>query len=89
MRDFTGKSILVVGGSSGIGLELTRRLIAGKAEVTVWSRTEPAGLDAGAFTYSPVDVGKPIAEQNPQCPESLHGLVYCPGSITLRSAVHR
>jgi NAD(P)-dependent dehydrogenase (short-subunit alcohol dehydrogenase family) len=32
-----------------------------------------------------VDVGWPIAEQEPRSPESLHGLVYCPGSITLGS----
>ena len=38
MSGFSGKEILVVGGSSGIGLELTRRLIVGKAAVTIWSR---------------------------------------------------
>jgi NAD(P)-dependent dehydrogenase (short-subunit alcohol dehydrogenase family) len=85
MGDFSGKNIVVVGGSSGIGLELTRRLIAGKAGVTVWSRSEPAELESGAYTHSVVDVGKPIAEQDPQSPETLHGLVYCPGSITLGS----
>jgi len=85
MKDFSGKNILVVGGSSGIGLELTRRLIAGKAAVAVWSRSEPAGLESGAYTHSALDVGKPIAEQDPRSPETLHGLAYCPGSITLGS----
>jgi NAD(P)-dependent dehydrogenase (short-subunit alcohol dehydrogenase family) len=85
MNDFSGKNILVVGGSSGIGLELARRLIAANAGVTVWSRTEPTGLDSSTYTHSVVDVGLPIAEQDPQSPETLQGLVYCPGSITLGS----
>jgi NAD(P)-dependent dehydrogenase (short-subunit alcohol dehydrogenase family) len=85
MNDFSGKNVLIVGGSSGIGLELTRRLIAGNAEVTVWSRTQPAGVDSDKFVHSVVDVGRPIAEQEPRSPEPLHGLVYCPGSITLGS----
>ena len=85
MSDFSGKEILVVGGSSGIGLELTRRLIAGKAAVTIWSRTEPTGLNVTGYLHSVVDVGQRIAEQDPQSPETLHGLVCCPGSITLGS----
>jgi NAD(P)-dependent dehydrogenase (short-subunit alcohol dehydrogenase family) len=85
MNDFSGRNILVVGGSSGIGFELTRRLIEGKAGATVWSRTAPAGLEPSVYTHSVVDVGQPIDEQDPQSPETLLGLVYCPGSITLGS----
>lgn len=83
MGRFTGKNILVVGGSSGIGLELARRLLAGGAGLTIWSRKEPVGLEHGSCTHSRVDVRRPIAEQAPLCPEILHGLAYCPGSITL------
>jgi NAD(P)-dependent dehydrogenase (short-subunit alcohol dehydrogenase family) len=83
MSNFSGKNILIVGGSSGIGLELARRLIAKEAIVTIWSRSQPIELDSGSYSYSTVDVRRPINEQNPQSPESLHGLVYCPGSITL------
>ena len=61
MSAFSGKNILVVGGSSGIGLELTRRLLAANAGVTVWSRSEPEGLDAGAFSYSTVAVQTGLA----------------------------
>jgi NAD(P)-dependent dehydrogenase (short-subunit alcohol dehydrogenase family) len=85
MSDFSGKNILVVGGSSGIGLELSRRLIAGNAAVTVWSRSEPAELDPSTYMHSVVDVAQPLDEQEPTSPESLHGLAYCPGSITLGS----
>jgi NAD(P)-dependent dehydrogenase (short-subunit alcohol dehydrogenase family) len=85
MSVFSGKEILFVGGSSGIGLELVRRLIAGRAGVTIWSRTEPTEMGSTGYTHSVVDVGQPIDEQDPQSPETLLGLVYCPGSITLGS----
>jgi len=85
MDDFAGKNVLIVGGSSGIGLELARRLIARKAGVTVWSRSVPEVLESGAYAHSVVDVEQSIAEQDPRSPENLHGLVYCPGSITLGS----
>ncbi len=83
MSNLEGRNVLVVGGSSGIGLELSRRLIEAGASVTIWSRGEPAGLDPGSYSYSSVDVLKPIEDQSPQSPDTLHGLAYCPGSITL------
>ncbi len=83
MSNFSGKNILIVGGSSGIGLELARRLILSKAHVTIWSRNRPTELDSKSYIYSTIDVRQPINGQNPQHPEKLHGLVYCPGSITL------
>ena len=52
MSDFSGKNILVVGGSSSIGPELSRRLIAGNATVAVWSPTEPAGFDPADYRHS-------------------------------------
>lgn len=77
------RNILVVGGSSGIGLELVRRLLADGDRVTVWSREprELAGLSG--VTHHPVDVTR---EELPadRLPEQLDGLVYCPGSITLK-----
>jgi 3-oxoacyl-[acyl-carrier protein] reductase len=85
MAELSGKNILVVGGSSGIGLELARRLVAGRAQVTIWSRRDPAGQVPGSYTHSPIDVGRAIGEQDPRLPESLNGLAYCPGSITLGS----
>ena len=85
MSDFSGRNVLVVGGSSGIGLALSKRLIAAGASLHLWSRSRPEDLDPGRYTYSPVDVLKPLAEQNPETPNALHGLAYCPGSITLAS----
>ena len=75
------KSILIVGGSSGIGLALATQL-ASKNKVFVASRSSEAiqHLDVEHIVYDAtqdeLDTGK--------LPEVLHGFVYCPGSINLR-----
>jgi NAD(P)-dependent dehydrogenase (short-subunit alcohol dehydrogenase family) len=85
MTDFSGKNILIAGGSSGVGLELARRIARGSGELSIWSRSAPTELAADSYTHSVVDVSRPIAEQEPQVPDPIHGLAYCPGSITLGS----
>lgn len=82
MADYTGKNILIVGGSSGVGLALAAQLSASQAHLFTASRTEPPGLDRG--TYLPLDVEQPVGEALAALPETLHGLVYCPGTIHLR-----
>lgn len=82
MSDFSGKQILIVGGSSGIGLSLARFLGEAGAELFIASRTKPEGLTS-SFTHIPYDV----LDENSTLeglPDSLHGLAYCPGSITLK-----
>lgn len=78
-----GKNILVVGGSSGIGLALVEQLLADGDQVYVWSREE-RGLNAlPAVHHFQLDVTKdelPVDE----LADELHGLVYCPGSINLK-----
>lgn len=78
MRD---KNILIIGGSSGIGLALAEQL-APHNNVIVASRTAEsiAGLDVKHITYDATqdDLDTSLL------PEILHGFVYCPGSINLR-----
>jgi len=78
MRD---KNILIIGGSSGIGLALAEQL-APHNNVIVASRTAEsiAGLDVMHITYDATqdDLDTSLL------PEILHGFVYCPGSINLR-----
>lgn len=78
MRD---KNILIIGGSSGIGLALAEQL-APHNNVIVASRTAEsiAGLDVKHITYDATqdDLDASLL------PEILHGFVYCPGSINLR-----
>ena len=78
MRD---KNILIIGGSSGIGLALAEQL-APLNNIIVASRTAESivGLDVNHITYDATqdDLDTSLL------PEVLHGFVYCPGSINLR-----
>ncbi len=81
MTDLEGRTYLVVGGSSGIGLAITRKLVELGADVHVWSRSEPAEFGRLPVTHTVVDVGAEL--ETVDLPEKLDGLVYCPGSIQL------
>ncbi len=81
---FTGKNILLVGASSGIGLATAQALHAAGATLFTASRQlspELAALGTTHFTY---DATQPVGTAFDALPEQLHGLVYCPGSIKLR-----
>ena len=75
------KNILIIGGSSGIGLELVR-LLKDTHSVLVASRT-PGPLASMGVTHLPVDVTATDGSL-PGLPETLDGLVYCPGSVNLK-----
>ena len=64
--DFTGKTVLVVGGSSGIGNGIAHGFKARGADVHVWGTRVSAsdysaedGSDLSGLTYTQVDVGDP------------------------------
>lgn len=66
--DFTGKGVLVVGGTSGIGNGIAQAFRARGAEVEVWgTRAQAADYDAAdgsdltGLSYAQVDVGDPDA----------------------------
>lgn len=69
---------LIVGGSSGIGEALTKRLIAKDHEVFILCRTDPSIPEA---THLSCDVTK---DSFPDIESALNVLVYCPGSINLK-----
>ena len=75
------KNILVIGGSSGIGLALVT-LLSPDNNVYVASRSSDgiAGLEVN---YIPFDATKDTIDTS-LLPETLDGFVYCPGSINLR-----
>lgn len=55
--DFSGCSAVVTGGSSGIGLDIARRLLAAGAAVTIWDRrAPPEDLQGDSVHFSQVDV---------------------------------
>jgi NAD(P)-dependent dehydrogenase (short-subunit alcohol dehydrogenase family) len=82
--NFTGKNILVVGASSGIGLATARLLHDGGAALYTASRHLSPELAALGTTHVAYDATQPVGAAFDALPEVLHGLVYCPGSIKLR-----
>ncbi|MGI4824300.1 MAG: SDR family NAD(P)-dependent oxidoreductase [Janthinobacterium lividum] len=82
--DFTGKNILIVGASSGIGLATAQQLATAGATLFTASRSLPAELAALGTTHITYDATQPVGTAFDGLPDVLHGLVYCPGSIKLR-----
>ena len=75
--DFTGKNILIVGASSGIGLATAQQLATAGATLFTASRHLPAALAVLGTTHITYDATQPVGT-------AFDGLVYCPGSIKLR-----
>jgi len=81
--DFNGKNILVIGGSSGIGLNLVKILASQGAQVYNASRTGSADWPDGLI-HIPIDVLTNLDLLAEKLPEKLDGLVYAVGSINLK-----
>jgi NAD(P)-dependent dehydrogenase (short-subunit alcohol dehydrogenase family) len=75
------KNVLVVGGSSGIGSKLCEILSADGHAVHATFLNTPVASDN--IVYRQLDVRDPVIDLS-FLPETLHGLVFCPGSISLR-----
>lgn len=76
------RNLLVIGGSSGVGLEIVKQLSAAGDRVYAASRSEGdlAGLSGVSWQrYDVTDRGAMI-----ELPERLDGFVYCPGTIQLK-----
>jgi len=75
---------VIAGGSRGIGLELVRLLAPAAGRIDVWSRNVDELEAAGPVRHHPCDFSD-ASGVLPELPEEIHGAVYCPGTITLRS----
>lgn len=80
---FEQKNIVVVGGSSGIGLALVKKLTAEGAKVFVLSRNAGTDLPENV-THIPYDVISGDNSFASALPDKIHGLVYSVGSINLK-----
>ncbi|MFD1256619.1 SDR family NAD(P)-dependent oxidoreductase [Mucilaginibacter terrae] len=80
---FEAKNILIVGGSSGIGLSLVKLLHQQNANIYVISRSA-SELWPDDVQYLEADVTGNIDAVEMFLPQQLHGLVYSVGSITLK-----
>ncbi len=72
------KTIIVIGGSKGIGNAILNRLVATNKIINI-SRTEPE-LKHQNLTHYTCDI---LKDELPEI-ESVDGLIYCPGSINLK-----
>ena len=76
------QNVLVIGGSSGVGLEIVRLLSARGDHVTAASRTQGGIADLPGVSWQSYDVTDRNASLT--LPETLDGFVYCPGTIQLK-----
>jgi 3-oxoacyl-[acyl-carrier protein] reductase len=87
--DFSGKTVLVIGGSSGIGNGIARAFLEHGAEVHVWGTRATAtdytgseGSDLSGLHYAQVDVSNRGAVQGQQPAFTrLDVLVLCQGTV--------
>ena len=90
--DFSGKNVLVVGGSSGIGNGIAHAFADRGARVHVWGTRATAadyagveGSDLSGLGYSCVDVGDPDAIAAAPAPfDTLDALVLSQGTVVYR-----
>ncbi len=90
--DFTGKSVLVIGGSSGIGNGIAHAFRERGAAVHIWGTRATAadyanseGSDLSGMGYDGVDVGDPAAITAAALPfATLDVLVLCQGTVVYR-----
>jgi len=83
LMSFKEKNILVVGGSSGIGLDVVQLLTEKESSVYVASRTRAESWSP-LVNYQELDVMENRGLPGDFLPEQLHGLVYSVGSINLK-----
>lgn len=78
-----GNNYVIIGGSSGIGLELVKLLSEKGANITVFSRTQAQLVGLKNVKAIALDI---LTEEIPtaELPEIIHGVAYCPGSIVLK-----
>lgn len=75
-------NFLIIGGTSGIGLELTKILSSKGNRVIVLSREKRNIDDLANIEFYRYDVTS--SEALPQIDMPIHGLAYCPGTINLK-----
>ncbi|HKP77553.1 MAG TPA: SDR family oxidoreductase [Phenylobacterium sp.] len=91
--DFSGKTVLVVGGSSGIGNGIAHGFLGRGADVHVWGTRPSAadydgveGSDLAGLAYARVDVGARNEIAAAPAIDPLDVLILCQGTVQYRRA---
>lgn len=81
-----GKNILIIGASSGIGHALALSLQGQGATLFTAGRRQPEGITSTHMHWdvTQTERGTAAADALNQLPDTLHGLVYAPGTINLK-----
>lgn len=79
----SNKTYLIAGGSSGIGLELVKKLSAAGNRVLVLSRNGDSVAGMPNVSFLPKNMLTDDLTEG-ELPDTLDGVVYCPGSINLK-----
>ena len=89
--DFSGKGVLVVGGSSGIGNGIAHAFLDHGAAVHVWGTRPTAhdyegseGSDLNGLAYQQVDVADREQVADASGPDALDVLILCQGTVVYR-----
>ena len=77
------KNILIAGAGKGIGLAVATQL-TGTANVFTISRNPTEALAALNTSFYKLDPTSDSLESLDNLPDTIHGVVYCPGSINLK-----
>ena len=77
------KTFLIVGGTSGVGLETTKKLVNSNNKVIVVSRKNKNLENLENVEFLSADIAKD-ADELPEIKDSLNGIVYAPGTINLK-----
>ena len=75
------KNILIIGGSSGVGESLVKRLKANNNLISTYHKNPQENSENVNFHEYDVISGSP---SNLQIPEALDSIIYCPGTINLK-----
>lgn len=75
---------VIAGGTKGIGLALVNRLRQHASRIDVYSRQLDELKTDSVVQHHPCDFSQEVGELT-SLPPTIHGAVYCPGSINLRS----
>ncbi len=78
------KNILIVGGTSGIGLSLSKLLQEEGHQLILASRKPPEEASLAGIPHISLDISQALQGQLDQLPDTLQGLAYCPGTINLK-----